>query len=260
MASPNRGTIRYEIGDLEAALETEAQRRLEAETRVRRMREEFDEFILTAAHDLREPLRAVSAYTELLARKNVESVDPEADQYRRYILDGTGRMQALIAGMVDCVTASSDSRYLLSIDTNEVFREAEAVFASHPGNPSKIVVTREPLPVLRGDFEKMVKVARHLFDNAGRYSDKPETHVHVSSRRDGPVWLFTVKDDGPGIEAPYHQRIFEPFKRLHGRNYVGCGLGLTFCQKAVESHGGRMWVESQPNAGTAFCFTLPATD
>jgi signal transduction histidine kinase len=179
-------------------------------------------------------------------------VDPEADQFRRHIIEGASRMQSLIAGMVDCVTASSDSRYLLRISMNDVLDEAIR------GASSKIAITHDPLPALHGDSEKLAKVFRHLFDNAQKYCDRPDCQVHVSVVKDHSDWAFTVTDNGPGIEPQYRDRVFQPFKRLHGRQYPGCGLGLAFCRKAIESHGGRIWVESGPREGAAFCFTLPA--
>jgi len=250
---------KYDADELQAALQAETQLRLEVEDRLRRTSENFEQFIMNAARDLREPLRMVSAYCELLAREDPDRAASEADQFRRYILDGTGRIQALIADMVEYATAASDGRYLLSVDMNEVFREAASGAGARAGQPTAIIKS-DSLPVVTGDFGKLVKVARHLLDNAARYCDKPEPQVRVSSQPEGSGWLFVVQDNGPGIDAAYHQRIFEPFRRLHGRRYAGSGLGLTFCRKAVESHGGRIWVESRPCEGSTFCFTLPAAD
>jgi signal transduction histidine kinase len=245
-------TARAEVEDLQAALRAEIQQRLDTEERLHRLQEEFDNFILTAAHDLREPLRTVTAYCELLSRRGAGGGDPEADQYRRHIGEGAARIQALIGGMVDCVTASSDSRYLLQIDVNDVLREA----IQQAG--SKVSVTSDPLPTLHGDSEKLAKVFRHLLDNAQKYCDRPDCQAHVSVAQNGSDWLFSVRDNGPGIEPQYRERVFEPFKRLHGRQYPGCGLGLTFCRKAIESHGGRIWVEGAPGGGADFRFTLPS--
>lgn len=256
MQTASKREAKYEIEELQAALQAETQLRLEAEDNLRRAQEEFEEFILTVAHDLREPLRTVNAYSELLAKKETDHADAEADQFRRYILSGTSRIQALIAGVVEYATAASDEGYILPADMNEVFREAAVYGNSQP--EKKATVTRDPMPVVKGDFAKLVKVARHLLDNAARYSDSAEPKVHVSSRREGAEWLFLIRDNGPGIDPSYHERIFEPFKRLHGRQYIGCGLGLSFCQKAIESHGGRIWVESRAGEGSTFCFTLPA--
>jgi light-regulated signal transduction histidine kinase (bacteriophytochrome) len=251
MSTANSKQAKYQNEDLEAALHAETRLRLELEEALRHSHEEFQDFLLSAVHDLREPLRSVSAYCELLSKKNA-GADADSDQFRRYILDGAARMQSLLNGMVDYASAGSASRYILRLDSNEVLREATA---SVPA----VRVSHDPLPTVKGDFEKLVKVFRNLLDNASKYSESETPVVHVSARRDGSAWVFQVKDNGPGIDSAYHQRIFAPFKRLHGRQIPGHGLGLAFCQKAVESLGGRIWVESA-GAGSTFCFTLPATD
>ncbi len=256
MATANSKPAKYESADLEAALEIETRRRVELEESLRQTRDAFEEFILTAAHDLREPLRTVSVYSELLTR-NDERPEAETDQYRRYILDGTGRMQSLIAGMVEYAGAASNNGYLMSVDLNEVFADATAhVTAKMPQRT--VTITRDQLPVVKGDFEKLVKVARHLLDNAARYCENSECRVHISAERVETEWLIIVHDNGPGIEEAYYDRIFEPFKRLHGRQYAGCGLGLTYCRRAIENGGGRIWVESGPDRGSTFFFTVSA--
>jgi signal transduction histidine kinase len=268
MQTASKRQPKSEIDDLQAALEAETELRLQAEDSLRRSREDFEAFMLSAVHDLREPLRTVSAYSELLGRKDAEHSDAEVEQFRHYVLDGTARMQALITGMMEYATAASDNGHLLSVDMNCVFEEASAASPSataarsaspHPGLPAA-AITREPLPVVRANFGKLVKVARHLLDNAARYCEQPEPRIHVACRKQDTDWLFTVEDNGPGIEAAYQQRIFEPFKRLHGRQQPGSGLGLAYCRGAIESHGGRIWVESKPGQGSTFAFTLPRAD
>ena len=101
---------------------------------------------------------------------------------------------------------------------------------------------------------------RHLIRNAIEYCEAPSPRVHISSRREDPDWVFSVEDNGPGIDPAFQGRIFEAFKRLHGKEYPGNGLGLAFCKKAIEWHGGRMWMESTPGAGSTFYFTLPAAE
>jgi light-regulated signal transduction histidine kinase (bacteriophytochrome) len=257
MSTANSKQARYQTDDLEAALHAETKLRLETEESLRRTQEEFQDFMLNVVHDLREPLRTVNAYCELLAKKSGAS-DPETDQFRRYIMDGTSKIQALLAGMVDYAGAGSASRYVVRLDSNDVFREAAASVQTSPGCPSALI-SHDPLPMVRGDFEKLVKVFRHLLENGSKYCEAAEPKIHVSSRRDGSAWLFLIQDNGPGIDGAYHQRIFAPFKRLHGRKIPGIGLGLAFCQKAVESLGGRIWVEST-GQGSTFCFTLPAAE
>jgi light-regulated signal transduction histidine kinase (bacteriophytochrome) len=256
MSTANSKPARYQTEDLETALNAETKLRLELEESLRRTNEEFQDFILSAVHDLREPLRTVNAYCELLTKGGAS--EAEADQFRHYIMDGTSKIQALLAGMVDYAGAGSASRYIIRLDSNEVFREAVASLPAPSGRPP-VRISHDPLPMIKGDFEKLVRIFRHLLENASKYSEAAEPVIHVSSRRDGSAWLFLVRDNGPGVDGAYHQRIFAPFKRLHGRQTPGLGLGLAFCQKAVESLGGRIWVEST-GPGSTFCFTLPAAD
>ena len=256
MSTANSKEARYQTHDLETALQAETQLRLELEESLRRTHEEFQDFILSAIHDIREPLRTVNAYCELLTKRS-GAPEPEADQFRRHITDGTSKIQALLTSMADYAGAGSVSRYIIRLDSNEVFREAVASVPAPSGHPARI--SHDPLPMVKGDFEKLVRVFRHLLDNASKYCEASEPVIHVSSRRDGPAWLFLVRDNGPGIDGAYHQRIFAPFKRLHGRQTPGLGLGLAYCQKAVESLGGRIWVEST-GPGSTFCFTVPAAD
>jgi light-regulated signal transduction histidine kinase (bacteriophytochrome) len=243
---------KYEIEDLQTAVERELQLRVQAEDSLRRTRQNFEEFILGAAHDLREPLRTVKAYSDLAGNADTGNIE----QFRRYALDGTARMQALIAGMVDCATAMSDNGHLFAVDMNHVFEEAAKASRSQPGL-NAAAVSWDALPVVNGNYGKLVKVAQHLLDNAARYCEAAEPRVHVSCRKQDTEWWFMVADNGPGIEAVYQHRIFEPFKRLHGREQPGSGLGLAYCRIALESHGGRIWVESKAGQGSTFFFSLP---
>jgi signal transduction histidine kinase len=111
-----------------------------------------------------------------------------------------------------------------------------------------------------GEFETLTKVLRHLIRNAIQYCGTPSPRVHISARREEPEWVFTVQDNGPGIDPAFKDRIFGVFKRLHGKEHPGSGLGLAFCKKAIERHGGRIWMESTPGEGATFHFTLPPAD
>jgi chemotaxis family two-component system sensor kinase Cph1 len=122
------------------------------------------------------------------------------------------------------------------------------------------IVTHDPLPAVMGDFESLIKVMHHLIKNAIEYCDAPSPRVHISSKRVDLEWVFSVADNGPGIDPALQGRLFGVFKRLHGKEYPGNGLGLAFCKKAIESQGGRMWVESTPGAGSTFYLTLPAAE
>src|SRR5580700_2122281 len=165
MSTANSKQAKYQAEDLETALQAETTLRVEVEESLRRTHEEFQDFILSAVHDLREPLRTVNAYSELLAKKSGAS-DPEADQFRHHIMDGTSKIQALLAGMADYASAGSASRYIIRVDSNEVFREAVASVSASSGRPARI--SHDPLPVVKGDFEKLVRVFRHLLEHASK--------------------------------------------------------------------------------------------
>lgn len=247
-----------ELDHFLSALQAETELRLQAEERLNRLQTEFEEFILVATHDFKEPLRTIAAYSELLTRKS-SSQDKDSEQFRRHIADGAERIQALLAGMVDYATASSPAAYPMLVEMDQVFREAAAAPGIQSGERN-VNIMFEPLPAVMGDAERLVRIARHLLENAVRYCENGDCRIHVAAHRHGGDWLFKVADNGPGIEKNYQQKIFEPFKRLHSRQKAGCGLGLAYCRRVIEAHGGRIWVESIPKQGATFCFSLPCPD
>jgi chemotaxis family two-component system sensor kinase Cph1 len=235
------------------------QNRREDETE--RLREtleaEFEEFVSLAAHNLRESLRDVASFSQLMAETYAGRLDPDAGVFLERIREGAARMQSLLADVVDYWATDTDGRQ--SLPTN-----MEAVLSQALLSMDKLItersasITHDPLPAVTGDFEILAKVLRHLIRNAIEYCGTPAPRVHISSRRVDSDWVFSVADNGPGIEAAFQERVFGVFKRLHGKEHPGNGLGLAFCKKAVEGHGGRMWLESTPGAGATFYFALPA--
>jgi len=218
---------------------------------------EFEEFVSMAAHNLREPLRDVASFSQLMAETYAGRLDPDAGVFLERIREGAARMQSLLADVVDYWATDTDGRQ--SLPTN-----MEAVLSQALLSMDKLItersasITHDPLPAVTGDFEILAKVLRHLIRNAIEYCGTPAPRVHISSRRVDSDWVFSVADNGPGIEAAFQERVFGVFKRLHGKEHPGNGLGLAFCKKAVEGHGGRMWLESTPGAGATFYFALPA--
>ena len=218
----------------------------------------FEEFVSMAAHNLREPLRDVAAFSQLLAETNAGSLDADAGVFLARIQEGAARMQSLLADVVDYWTTNTGDRQPVPTDMEAVLSQALLSMDKQIAERGAIV-THDPLPPVAGDAEMLAKVLRHLIGNAIEYCDTPSPRVHVSSKRVDLDWVFSVADNGLGIEPAFQGRIFGPFKRLHGKEHPGNGLGLTFCKKAIESHGGRMWVESA-GAGSTFYFTLPPAD
>jgi light-regulated signal transduction histidine kinase (bacteriophytochrome) len=237
-----------EIEKLKAELEV-------AESRLRRANADFQEFVSRVSHDLREPLRTISSYCQLLKVKNTGHSDEDTELYLRYMIDGAERAQSLLAAMVEYATAEPEKRHPTRVDMNTVFFEAARAIRVPEG-----AITHDPLPAVIGDFDPLTKVMQHLLDNAVKFAGRPDPKVHVSARPDGYDWIISVCDNGPGIDPAHFERIFGLFRRLHGRDIPGNGLGLAFARKAIESLGGRIWVESKPGSGSTFSFSLPGAD
>jgi light-regulated signal transduction histidine kinase (bacteriophytochrome) len=248
-----------EIERLRQALDAETQVCLEVRRQFDRAGAEMEEFISRAAHNLREPLRDVAAFSQLLAETSAGSLDANAVEFLGRIQEAAARMQSLLTEVVDYWATGTDYRQSLRTDMEAVLRQALLTADKQIGERSAIV-THDPLPPVSGDFEILTKVLYHLVRNGIEYCDTPSPRVHISSRRDGLEWVFSVQDNGPGIDPAFQGRIFGAFKRLHGEDYPGNGLGLAFCRKAIEGQGGRMWMESTPGAGSTFFFTLPPGD
>jgi chemotaxis family two-component system sensor kinase Cph1 len=234
-----------------------------AEDELERLRKaldsEFEEFVSMAAHNLREPLRDVAAFSQLMAETYAGRLDSDAGVYLGRIREGAAGMQSLLADMVGYWAAGTGDRQLSSTDMEAVLRQA-LLCADKQITERSAIVSHDPLPAVTGDFEVLTKVLHHLIRNAIEYCDKPSPRIHISSRRVDLDWVFSIQDNGPGIDPAFHGRMFGVFKRLHGKEYPGNGLGLAFCKRSIEGLGGRMWMESTPGAGSTFYFSLSPDD
>jgi light-regulated signal transduction histidine kinase (bacteriophytochrome) len=244
---------------LRKALEAETQRCLELRSRLDRANADFEEFVSMAAHNLRESLRDVASFSQLIVETWAGRLDADGDVLLARIQEGAVRMQSLLTDMVDYWVTGSGDRQPSPTNMEAVLRQA-LLGADKQIAERGAVVTHDPLPTVTGDFELLTMVLRHLIRNAVEYCATPSPRVHVSSKRVDLEWVLSVEDNGPGIDPAFKARIFEVFKRLHGKEYPGNGLGLAFCRKAVDWHGGRMWMESTPGEGSTFYFTLPPAD
>jgi chemotaxis family two-component system sensor kinase Cph1 len=220
---------------------------------------DFEEFVSRAAHTLRESLREVASYSQLMSETYASRLDSDAGVYLARIQEGAVRMQSLLADVVDYWSISDGERQSSRIDMEAALCQA-LLCADKQITERGAVVTHDPLPAVTGVFEILTRVLHHLIENGIEYCLAPSPRVHISSKRADPDWVFSVEDNGPGIDPAFQGRIFEVFRCLHGKEYLGNGLGLAFCKKAIEWHGGRMWVESTPGAGSTFYFTLPAAE
>jgi light-regulated signal transduction histidine kinase (bacteriophytochrome) len=211
-----------------------------------------------AAHNLRESLRDVALCAQLLAETQAGRFEPDAGVFLETIRGSAARMQLLLGDVVDYwATGDGDARS--PADMEAVLLQT-LLSAEEEITERSAIVTHDPLPRVCGDFETLAKVLHHLIKNAVEYSGTSSPRIHISSRREDREWVFSVQDNGPGIDPAFQGRLFRPFKRLHGKEYPGNGLGLAFCKRAIQSHGGRIWMDSTPGAGSTFYFTLPPAD
>ena len=236
------------------------QRVLERTEELRRSNEELAEFAYVASHDLQEPLRTVSVYTQLLARQygSVLKANGDAPLFMEFITESAQRMEYLIRDLlqfsqIDCPGVEQ----LTSISSESSFNEALANLNTSIDEHSA-TITCDPLPWVKCDPIQLTRLFQNLISNAIKYRnpDQPPL-IRVSARLSGHDWLFSITDNGIGIEPQYAEKVFGIFKRLHGRDNPGTGIGLAICRKIVARHGGQIWVESQLGAGATFHFTLP---
>jgi PAS domain S-box-containing protein len=224
---------------------------------LKRSNDELQHFAYVASHDLQEPLRMVASYTQLLAQRYKGRLDADADEFIAYAVGGCNRMQDLIQDLLTYSRVGTSGKALLKVSCENVLKEA---LANLQGTieVSGAVVTHDSLPTLTTDDTQLVQVFQNLVGNAIKYRGAEVPHVHVSATKNGGnEWVFSVRDNGLGIDPQYFDRIFVLFQRLHGREeFKGTGIGLAICKKIVERQGGRIWVESQPEKGSTFSFAL----
>ncbi len=222
-----------------------------------RSNQELEQFAYVASHDLQEPLRMVTSYVQLLAHKYGNKLDREADSYIQQAVDGAKRMQALINDLLAYSRVGNQRRSFDRVDFEEVLagalRNLETTLKETGAR-----VTHGLLPTVVGDFPQFLQLLQNLIGNSLKFRGKNVPAVHVDVVRKGEEWVFSVRDNGIGIDPKYSERIFEVFKRLHTRSeYPGTGIGLAICRKVVTQYGGRIWIESKEGEGATVYWTLP---
>jgi signal transduction histidine kinase/ActR/RegA family two-component response regulator len=227
---------------------------------LRRANADLEQFAYSASHDLQEPLRQVAVYSQLIEKRYGPQLEPKALDYLAFCVEGAHRMEMLISDLLAYSQAGKAGTPAELVDVNHVIEGVLGNLATTIEETGAVLAI-SPLPKMRVDAVPLTHVLQNLISNALKYrSDKPP-RIALDVVRAGSYWRFSVKDNGIGIPDEFRTQIFGIFKRLHDRKtYPGTGIGLAICQKIVERHGGRIWVESAPGRGSAFSFTWPAVD
>ena len=231
-------------------------------TELERSNKELEMFAYVASHDLQEPLRLVSAYTQMMMERYRDRLPAEADPIVGFILDGVTRMQRLIQDLLVLSRVSMHGKPFAPTDCEEVLAQT-IINLRVTMEEQNALVMHDPLPILMADAGQLAQLFQNLIGNAIKFRGEAPPQIYIGARKtdDGASWLFSVRDNGIGIDREHFERIFVVFQRLHGRkHYPGSGIGLAICKKIVERHGGRIWVESERGKNSTFYFTIPISN
>ncbi len=256
--SENRYRQAYEQLNTQMEERKRAEEALKEKTEeLARSNRELEQFAYVASHDLQEPLRTVTSYVQLLARRYKGKLDSDADEFIGFAEGGATRMWHLINALLTYSRVGTNGKELGPTDCETVLRlSLDNLKVAVEENGA--LVTHDPLPTVTANTPQLIQLFQNLIENAIKFRGDEPPRVHVSASRNGSGWTFSVRDNGIGIAPEYTERIFTIFQRLHSREkYAGTGIGLALCQKIVERHGGCIWVESQAGEGATFYFTLP---
>ena len=248
-----------EIGSLSRAVTKMVRTLNQQASELKRSNGDLEQFAYIASHDLQEPLRMVSGFTGLLQRRYAGKLDADADEFIGFVIGGVNRMQALINDLLSYSRVGREDVAAKPVDMQVVVDQALANLQATIEERSALV-SRGPLPTVMTNHGMLVRVFQNLIGNALKFCKADRPIVRIAAEQHGAEWVFSVADNGVGIDPQYRDRIFLIFQRLHQQSeYPGTGIGLAVVKRIVERNGGRIWLESEPGKGTTFFFTLPAT-
>jgi light-regulated signal transduction histidine kinase (bacteriophytochrome) len=236
------------------------QRVKERTVELQRSNQDLQQFAYVVSHDLQEPLRMVRTYAQLLAERYRERLDADADEFIGYAVQGAGHMQQLIVDLLEYSRVQTRGQEFDRASCEELLSSVLGDLRTIM-TESQASVTYDPLPNVYVDATQLRQVFQNLVSNALKFRGQEPPRVHIAAERQGSELVFSVRDNGIGLDQKQAERIFVIFQRLHTqREYPGTGIGLALCRKIIERHGGRMWVESEVGKGATFYFTLPAEE
>ena len=224
---------------------------------LRRSNRDLEQFAYVASHDLQEPLRAVGGYVKLLQHRFPDKLDDKARGYIAGAFEGATRMERLISDLLAYSRVGTRGGEFDLANLDAVLEHALGNLETSIKS-AQATITHDVLPALSVDATQIMQLFQNLIGNALKFRDQQAQKIHVGAQRQEGRWIFSVRDNGIGIEPQYYEKIFQIFQRLHTRkDYPGTGMGLAICKRIVERHGGTIWVESQPGQGSTFCFSIP---
>lgn len=227
--------------------------------KLKRSNSELEQFAYVASHDLQEPLRMVSSFLQLLQRRYQGQLDSEANEFIKFAVDGAKRIHTLIHDLLDYSRVTSRGNEFTDVNMEETLEQA-LIDLKLIKEENKVNITHDNLPVIIGDYHQLIQLLENLIGNAIKYRDKENPKIHISAQEEDNQWLFSIADNGIGIDQKYDDRVFKIFQRLHtNEEYDGTGIGLAIAQRIVERHGGQIWFESELGKGSTFYFTIPNT-
>ncbi len=218
---------------------------------------DLEQFAYVASHDLNEPLRMISSFTQLLERKYKDKLDQDANEYIHFVVDGATRMQKLLNNILEFSRVTTHAKPFEQVDTKTIVEQVISILQQLI-TENNALITIDDLPVIKADEMQMLRVFQNLIENAIKFHKKTELpRIHIACTKQNNMVQFSVADNGIGMEMQYHDRVFMVFQRLHSvKDYPGTGIGLSVCKRIVERHGGTIWFESTLNEGTTFYFTI----
>jgi len=224
--------------------------------KLERSNDELQQFAYVVSHDLREPLRTIISFLQLLEKRYKDQLDQDANEFIEFAVDGTKRMDDMITDLLEYSKVSSKEREFSLVNIEKILDET-LLNLKMGINESNAIITYDPLPTVYGDKKLLVELLQNIISNAIKYRSKKTPKIHISAKKDANQWLFCVKDNGIGIDSKHINRIFTIFQRLHGIDeFEGTGIGLSIAEKIVQKHNGHIWVKSQPGKGSTFYFTI----